>query len=165
MSTAAGTCACGKVRVEIDLPAFWAWHDHSEATRRAQGCAYATYVGVWKSKLRVTKGADHIARYEDKRRRTIRGFCKLCGTPLTYERGHSPKMVNVPRALFKGRTGREPRYHIAVEASPEWAYAQEPLVPLKGYPGVMWNRAKRKPKAEAELDDFLGGMFRGRTEP
>jgi hypothetical protein len=30
-------------------------------------------------------------------------------------------MVNVPRALFEGRTGREPRYHIAIEESPDWA--------------------------------------------
>lgn len=166
MSTAAaGICACGKVRLEIDVPAFWAWHDHSEATRRAQGCAYATYVGVWKSKLRVTKGADHIARFADKARRTVRSFCKLCGTPLLYERGHSPKMVNVPRALFKGRTGREPRYHIAVEASPEWAYRGAPLGPLKGYPGVMWERPKRKTKANAELEDFLGGMFKAQRSP
>src|ERR1700742_321975 len=105
-AVATAGCVCGAVRLELDYPAFWAWHDHSEGSRRAQGCAYATYVGVWKSKLRVTKGADHIARFADKTRRTVRSFCKLCGTPLLYERGSSPKMVNVPRALFKGRTGR-----------------------------------------------------------
>lgn len=159
MTKAVATCLCGAVKLEIAVPAFWAWHDHSDATRRAQGCAYATYVGVWKSKLRVAKGAKSITRFEDGKTRTIRSFCARCGTPLLYERGHSPKMINIPRALFKGRTGREPRYHIAVESSPEWAYRQEALVPLKGYPGVMWTGAKRRKKAQGELDDFLGGML------
>ncbi len=32
-------------------------------------------------------------------------------------------MVNVPRALFKTRTGRQARYHIAIEQMPEWTYS------------------------------------------
>jgi len=40
-----GRCLCGAVELEIDFPAFWAWHDHSAASRRAHGAAYATYVG------------------------------------------------------------------------------------------------------------------------
>jgi hypothetical protein len=55
-------------------------------------------------------------------------------------------MVNVPRALFTARTGRDARYHIAIEQTPEWAYLGETLSPLKGFPGVMWNRSKRKPR-------------------
>jgi len=26
-----GQCLCGAVQVEIGLPAFWAWHDHSRS--------------------------------------------------------------------------------------------------------------------------------------
>jgi len=158
LGRAQAACSCGKVKLEIDVPAFWAWHDHSQKTRRAQGSAYATYVGVWKSKLSVLKGAKHIARYEDKKQRAMRSFCSLCGTPLTYERGHSPKMINIPRALFDTGVGREARYHIAVEASPEWAWRGEPLVPLKNYPGVMWDRRKRKPKDDGALRDFLADI-------
>src|SRR5579864_764938 len=54
--TAAGACVCGAVRFEIDTPALWAWHDHSAASRHAQGCAYATYVGSWKSRFRWLAG-------------------------------------------------------------------------------------------------------------
>ena len=32
-----GRCLCGSVVVEIDYPAFWAWHDHSQASRLAHG--------------------------------------------------------------------------------------------------------------------------------
>ena len=145
-----GQCVCGAVTLEIDVPAVWAWHDHSAASRHAQGCAYATYIGIWRSRFRVLKGEDQITRFEDQERGTARSFCARCGTPLFYEREGSPKMVNIPRALFGSRTGREPRYHMHVQEAPDWAYGGEPMRPLKGYPGVMWVRP-RKPKAPARL--------------
>jgi hypothetical protein len=64
-------------------------------------------------------------------------------------------MVNVPRALFKTRTGRQARYHIAIEETPEWAYLGEPLSPLKGFPGVVWDRSRRKPRVTPISRDEL----------
>jgi hypothetical protein len=148
---AGGRCACGAVRFEIDVPAVWAWHDHSLAGRRAHGGAYATYVGSWRSRFRLLDGEAAITRYEQEGR--ARSFCARCGTPLFYERARAPKMVNIPRALFDDRTGREPRYHLSLGEAPEWAYAGEPLAPLKGYPGVMWERPKRR-KPRPPLADF-----------
>jgi hypothetical protein len=147
---ASGQCLCGKVAFEIDVPARWAWHDHSAASRRAHGAAYATYVGSWRKRFRFTKGERLVTRYEDKATGTARSFCASCGAPLFYERGRSPHMVNVPRALFSGRTGRQPLYHIAIEELQEWAYTGEPLVPLKGFPGVVWQRSKKKRRAAGE---------------
>jgi hypothetical protein len=149
---ASGQCLCDKVAFEIDVPARWAWHDHSASSRRAHGAAYATYVGSWRKRFRIVKGNAAIARYEDKDK-TARSFCSACGTPLFYERPRSPHMVNIPRALFSGRTGRQPLYHIAIEQLQEWAYAGEPLVPLKGFPGVVWQRSKKKKRSDRE------GMF------
>ena len=147
---AAGQCACGAVRLEIDVPARWAWHDHSAASGLAQGCAYATYVGSWRSRFRVLKGRASIGRYEDVAAGTARSFCKRCGTPLFYERARSPTMVNIPRALFETRTGREPRYHMSLHEAADWMYRGEPLAPLKGYPGVMWERPRKKKRLEPD---------------
>jgi hypothetical protein len=83
---AVGQCLCGEVCFEIDTPARWAWHDHSSASRRAHGAAYATYVGSWRKRFRITKGEAEIARFEDKASKTARSFCARCGTPLFYER-------------------------------------------------------------------------------
>ena len=83
----------------------------------------------------------------------MRSFCASCGTPIAYERAalaahgqHSPRAV-------PGRTGRQPLYHIAIEELQEWAYTGEPLVPLKGFPGVVWQRSKKKKRGDRE------GMF------
>ena len=150
---AEGRCVCGGVRFEIDVPAVWAWHDHGERTRHAQGCAYATYVGSWKSRFRMLQGEELISRYEEAATGSVRSFCSRCGTPLFYERGRAPKMLNIPRALFETRTGREPRYHLNLGEAPDWAYRQEALETLKGFPGVMWTRPKPRRSKRAALPE------------
>jgi hypothetical protein len=150
---AQGSCVCGAVRLEIDVPARWAWHDHSAASRHAHGAAYATYVGSYRSRFRILQGEDRITHFEDAERRETRSFCARCGTPVLYERARAPTMVNIPRALFETRTGREPRYHMSIDELADWTWAGEPLKPLKGYAGVMWTPPrKKKPRA---IDDFL----------
>lgn len=144
MEKSTARCLCGAVELEIEVPARWAWHDHSATTRRAHGSAYATYVGSWRRRFRVTKGEAEITRFHDNATGTIRSFCSRCGTPLLYERARSAHMVNIPRALFAGRTGREPRYHVAIDELQDWTYTGERLAPLKGFPGIVWERPGRK---------------------
>lgn len=93
---AQGHCICGAVRFEIDVPAVWAWYDHSEASRRAQGCAYVTDAGSRKSRFRVLEGADCLRRYEDAEAGTALSFCICCGEPVIYERHRSPRYVSIP---------------------------------------------------------------------
>ncbi len=145
---ARGRCACGAVGFEIDAPAFWAWHDHSRATRRALGPAYTTWVGTWKARFRVTQGEDAVARWEDEEGEAVRSFCTRCGTPLFMERRREPRFVNIPRGLFTTRTGREPRYHLHLDQQAEWIWTGGNLSPLKGHPGVMQERPRRKPRSD-----------------
>lgn len=152
---ATGQCLCGKVAVEVRIPVFWAWHDHSRASRRAHGAAYATYVGCWRSRFRIVRGQRQLTQFADEATGDTRAFCARCGTPVLYARRRSAKMVNLPRALFDGRTGRQPLYHVAIEESPEWAYRCEKLRPLKGYPGTMWTGPKRG-KRDAAFDTLFG---------
>jgi hypothetical protein len=89
-------------------------------------------------------------------------FCSRCGTPLLYERQRSLHMVNIPRALFTGRTGREPRYHVAIEELQDWAYTGKRLVPLKGYPGIAWERPKSRKRTRG-IDQPLAILRLGAT--
>ncbi len=148
---ATGACVCGAVRIEIDVPARWAWHDHSVRSRLAQGAAYATYVGSYRSRFRVLQGDANLTRFEDVEARTTRSFCARCGTPILYERANSPTMVNIPRAVFSERTGRETRYHMNLSEQADWTWLGEKLIPLKGYPGVMW-APPRKPNKRVVVD-------------
>src|SRR6266550_2547214 len=77
-----GQCLCGAVQFEMEYPAFWAWHDHSRASRLAHGAVYATYVGTWRKRFRITAGEREINRFEEKETGAVRSFCRRCGTPL-----------------------------------------------------------------------------------
>ena len=106
---AKGQCLCGKVSFEIDVPARWAWHDHSAASRRAHGAAYATYVGSWRKRFRITKGDDAISRYEDKATKTVRSFCATCGIQCRSIYGSSASGVGLYRraaGAAQGFSGR-----------------------------------------------------------
>src|SRR5262249_18534527 len=124
---------------------------HSHASRRAHGAAYATYIGCWRSRVRVIRGQRQIASFTDEATGDRREFCARCGTPVFYARARSPRMVNIPRALFDGRVGREPLYHVGLADSPEWAWHDEKLKPLKGYPGVMWTGPRRRKRRDADM--------------
>jgi hypothetical protein len=138
-----GGCLCGAVVLAIRIPAVWAWHDPSPATRKAHGAGYATYAGVWRKRLRLIQGEDALRRYCDPDSFEIRTFCETCGTPIFYERHHGAGMVNVPLAIFEQGVGREPRYLRQPEDILECIYLGEPLTPLKGYPGIFRVRRKR----------------------
>lgn len=146
---ATGCCQCGRVQIEIGVPARWAWHDQSSKSRHAHGAAYATYVGSWRSRFHIAKGLKAITRFTDEAG-DVRSFCANCGTPVCYERKRSPQMINLPRALFYRGTGREPLYHVGLEESPEWAYHGQRLKPLKGFPGVLRTGPKRRKRSELE---------------
>jgi hypothetical protein len=97
----------------------------------------------------MLEGEALVSRYEEPQTGAARSFCSRCGTPLFYERKRAPRMLNIPRALFETRTGREPRYHLNLGEAPDWAYRQEPLEPLKGFPGVMWTRPRARRSGRA----------------
>src|SRR5689334_1824135 len=143
-SSVKGQCLCGHVCFEIDFPAFWAWHDHTRASRIAHGAVYATYVGTWRKRFRITQGEDEITRYEDKATGSARSFCCRCGTPLIYERPRSRHMINIPRALFTSRTGRQPIYHIGIDEWQNWAYAVSGSCHLRGTPALSGSARARR---------------------
>ena len=131
--TAVGQCACGTVRIEIGVPARWAWHDHTAASRLAQGCAYATYVGSWRSRFRILKGARSLTRYEDAKTGAVRGFCAKCGTPLTYGRLDLPDTIDVTLGSMDDPDRLRPQDNTWTESRRSWivladglpAYARE----------------------------------------
>jgi len=59
-------------------------------------------------------------------------------------------MINIPRALFEARTGREPRYHLNFAERADWTWTGEKLVPLKGFPGVVWERPKTRKRVKPD---------------
>ena len=77
-----GGCQCGAVRFELLEKPTGAHLCHCRMCQKQFGSFYAALTGVPKEKFKLTRGV--IANFRSSAD-VQRGFCKDCGTPLTYE--------------------------------------------------------------------------------
>jgi hypothetical protein len=84
MSTAVltGGCQCGAVRYALDQQPQNVHVCHCRMCQKAVGGPFAIICPVMKSAFRVTRGTISYFHSSDVARR---GFCRDCGTPLTFE--------------------------------------------------------------------------------
>lgn len=75
-----GGCSCGTVRYEARGTPRFVSNCHCQACRRATGAAYSTWVGFetvdvsWAGDRRLHASSPDVQR----------GFCAICGSPLSY---------------------------------------------------------------------------------
>jgi hypothetical protein len=84
-----GGCQCGQVRYAISGLLFGAHICHCRMCQKAFGNFFAALASVKKSDLRWTVGTPAYFRSSSG---VHRGFCKHCGTPLTFSYDHKPHM-------------------------------------------------------------------------
>lgn len=85
-----GGCQCGAVRYAIVAPLENPHICHCRMCQKAVGNYFAALVGTQKSGLQWTRGAPTEFRSSSA---VSRGFCKTCGTPLTFAYDHSRRIA------------------------------------------------------------------------
>ena len=80
-SKVSGGCLCGGVQYDFGEPTD-VWYCHCESCRRATGAPVTAWAMAPATSLSWTKGEQ--TRYESSPG-VYRGFCRDCGTPLSYE--------------------------------------------------------------------------------
>jgi hypothetical protein len=81
-----GGCQCGAIRYAINGPFDNPHICHCRMCQKAFGNYFAALVGVRKSDLEWTRGSPAIFRSSSA---VERGFCRGCGTPLSFAYVHS----------------------------------------------------------------------------
>ena len=76
-----GGCMCGAVRYRLHGPFSYSAHCHCRSCQRAVGAGFATFSAVAPENFEMTRG--ELAIYESSPG-VRRGFCRRCGTSLTY---------------------------------------------------------------------------------
>ena len=84
----AGGCLCGEVRYEVIGASVWSAICYCESCTRAAGAPAIAWAGFGKSKFRLLKGRIEI---HESSPGVLRGFCRQCGTSLTYQK--NPKVL------------------------------------------------------------------------
>lgn len=109
-----GGCQCGAVRFRCEGEMGRASICHCRMCQKAFGSFFAPLVSVHKAKLAWTRGEP--SHFQSSR--TIRrGFCKDCGTPLTYEH---PGGVELAIGAFDHPEKFEPQVQVNFECRLPW---------------------------------------------
>ncbi len=85
-----GGCQCGAVRYALHEQPSDPHICHCRMCQKAFGSFFAPLTGVPLDKFEVTRGALAIFMSSDQ---TERGFCRDCGTPLTFHYVDSPRIA------------------------------------------------------------------------
>jgi hypothetical protein len=81
--TYCGGCHCGDVRYAVSGPSVWKAICYCESCTRSAGAPAMAWAGIEKLRFRLLKGT--ITIYESSPG-VLRGFCRRCGTSLTYQK-------------------------------------------------------------------------------
>ncbi len=89
-TAASGGCHCGAVRYEVFGSPVYVPYCHCESCRKTSGAPVVMYVMFERTQVRFTKGNRKLYRSSAT---AERGFCRDCGTPLTWEGDWGGKSV------------------------------------------------------------------------
>ena len=111
-----GECQCGAVRYEFSIRPDNPCICHCRMCQKQFGNFFGAFAGSPSKNFRITRGTlAHFKSSDD----AIRGFCRDCGTPLTYEALSRPR-VSVSIGSLDRHSEMQPIYQYGAEAKEPW---------------------------------------------
>ena len=132
---ASGSCLCGGVRFEIEMPTLLCAHCHCSICRRAHGAPFVTWVIVPAPQFRFVAGEETLIRYRSSDHGT-RSSCRRCGSSLIFTSTNRPDNVDVVLANIHDPIDREPQFHVHWDDRADWVRVTDGLPRLGGPTGM-----------------------------
>jgi hypothetical protein len=111
-----GGCQCGAVRYKFSMRPDNACLCHCRMCQKQFGNFFGAFAGSHASNFRVTRGTlAHFMSSDDARR----GFCRECGTPLTYEALSRPR-IEVSIGSLDRHSEMRPLFNYGAEGMEPW---------------------------------------------
>jgi hypothetical protein len=115
-----GSCLCGGVSFEVDLPFDRFVHCHCSRCRKATGTAHASNAVVKPDAFRWLLGAEHVSRFDLPTARSFAtSFCRRCGSPLPHAT-RSGREVIIPAGALDGDPISKPDRHLHWGSRAPW---------------------------------------------
>jgi hypothetical protein len=111
-----GGCQCGAVRYELLERPTGSHLCHCRMCQKQFGSFYAALASVPKAKFRLTRG--QMANFQSSAN-VQRGFCKDCGTPLSYE-PITRDSISIAIATLDDYSEFKPDNQYGIEARQDW---------------------------------------------
>ena len=112
-----GHCLCRAIVFEYDVEPNWTLYCHCESCRRATSSPITTWISIPRHAFRFTRGTP---RYFSSSSGVKRGFCELCGSPLTYEAERIADEIHLYAAALSDPTRVVPQRHVFVDEQLPW---------------------------------------------
>jgi hypothetical protein len=141
VSAIRGTCLCGSVQWQAEVPFFNVSHCHCSMCRKAHGAAFATYVGARAEGFCFVAGKDAIARFRSSNQ-LERCFCARCGSVVP----DAPKggSVYMPLGGLNADPGVRSAIHLFVADKAPWYAITDGAPQHASYPEA-WNVGSIEP--------------------
>lgn len=123
-SLMSGGCQCGAVRYALYAEPFGAHLCHCRMCQKAFGAFYAPLVKIKYADFAWTRGEPDSFRSSTE---VDRGFCRACGTPLTFQHRGAPHL-NISIGSLDHPEQVKPELQIGIESRIPWM-AEMPCLP------------------------------------
>ena len=110
-----GGCQCGAVRYELMRPPIRACICHCRMCQKASGGPFMAFATLGQQHLRFTRGTPAVFQSSTVAQR---GFCKDCGTPLTFK--FQGEEINVTIGSLDQPAAVAPTAQYGVESAIAW---------------------------------------------
>lgn len=134
-TTVSGTCFCGAVGFEVDLPSLFCAHCHCSMCRRNHGAGFVTWFGIPYRQFRILRGSGQLRRFVSSNHGT-RSFCGICGSSLFCESTRHPEHLDIVLANMEGPIDRKPELHVFFSDRAPWIEISDSLPKLGGESGM-----------------------------
>jgi hypothetical protein len=114
-----GSCLCGGVAFEIELPFRRANMCHCSRCRKHSGGAGLVQGRVPRERFRLVRGAELIRSFRPEGGK-VKAFCAVCGSSLFGGDWPDGPEVSVRLGALDGDPGIRPEYHTFVGSAAPW---------------------------------------------
>ncbi|MGA2776462.1 MAG: GFA family protein [Steroidobacteraceae bacterium] len=123
-----GGCLCGAVRYRISGRPLYSVICHCVSCRRASGAPTVAWLTVERNHFEWLSGRPQPFASSPG---VLRCFCRVCGSPLTYETGTSPNSVDVTSASLDDANLFPPTREVWLEHRLSWQPVNPALAPFQ----------------------------------
>jgi len=129
-----GSCLCGAITYQVELPSKWCAHCHCALCRRSHGSAFVTWFGVPFTQFRLVTGEDCLRRFASSPE-ARRAFCRECGSSLFFQSERWPGEIHITLASAHGELDRAPQSHVYYDQHVSWFEVTDELPKCGGPDG------------------------------
>lgn len=120
-----GGCLCGAVRYRLRGQPFHVTHCHCLSCRKASGAPFVTWFSV--RLIELDWLGEKPAAYHSSAA-VERGFCRRCGSTLTYHHESDPDDIDITAASLDQPEILTPEHHTWWQEHIDWAHPDEQAV-------------------------------------